>query len=429
MTLPPPTSPDTAIVREAIVLAGGEASRLGDIARSVPKCLQPVAGRPFIDHLIRELRRHGVRRVVFATGRLHEAVEQYIGDGSAFGIEAVYSLEPEPLGTAGAVALAARSLTGAFAYVCNGDSLLDCNLLRLSGLVRADERASIAMALRRVDDASRFGAVSLDAEGRVTCFAEKADAGPGLVNGGVYCARSEWLAGLEPRPSSLEADVFPAVVASGGIVGLACEGLFVDIGLPGSLEAAQQAVESWRHRPCAFLDRDGVINVDTDHVHTPEEFRFMPGMPQAIADLNDAGWLVVVVTNQAGIGRGYYTEDEFAAFTAWIDERLAEDGAHVDATYHCPHHPTAGLGEYRVDCECRKPHPGMLLRAISEWEPDLARSFMIGDTLKDMEAAEAAGIRGVQYRGGDLRAIVAALVDEMGAAAKTAPSPRGQGSS
>lgn len=421
--------PHDVIVREAIVLAGGEATRLGEIAAAVPKCLQPVAGRPFIDYLLRELRRHGVRRVVLATGRLHDAVEQHVGDGAAFGLEVDYSLEPEPLGTAGAVALAARHLTGHAAYVCNGDSLLDCNLLALAGALNGAPDIRVAVALHRVPDTRRFGAVTIGADGLVTAFCEKTGGGPGLVNGGIYCARAAWLRELPPVPSSLERDVFPPLVAAGSMAAVATEGLFIDIGLPESLADAQQVVQQWRHRPCAFLDRDGVINVDTDYVHTPAEFRFMPGMPEAIRALNDAGWLAIVITNQAGIGRGYYTEADFAQFTAWIDERLAEAGAHVDATYHCPHHPTAGVGDYLRECECRKPKPGMLLRAIDDWEPDTRRSFMLGDMPKDLAAAEGAGIRGVRYDGGDLAALVRDLMDEMGGPAWRAALTGEQGSS
>jgi D-glycero-D-manno-heptose 1,7-bisphosphate phosphatase len=113
-----------------------------------------------------------------------------------------------------------------------------------------------------------------------------------------------------------------------------------------------------------------------------------------------------VITNQAGIGRGLYTEAEFAAFSAWIDERLAEVGAHVDATYHCPHHPTAGIGEYLTACDCRKPAPGMLLRAIRDWDVDVAASVMIGDKPHDIAAAEAAGVRGLLFEGGDLDGFV-----------------------
>jgi D-glycero-D-manno-heptose 1,7-bisphosphate phosphatase len=134
-------------------------------------------------------------------------------------------------------------------------------------------------------------------------------------------------------------------------------------------------------------------------------------MPEAIRLLNDAGWLAIVITNQAGIGRGKYTEEQFAQFSEWIDDRLAEGGAHVDAVYHCPHHPTAGLGEYRRECECRKPGPGMVKRAIADWEPDVARSFLLGDKDSDVEAARAAGVRGVLYTGGDLRDIIGSLIE------------------
>lgn len=399
-----------AIVREALVLAGGLATRLGESAADVPKCLQQVAGRPFLDHLIWNLRRQGVRRIVLCTGRLHDAVEAHVGDGSALGIEAVYAREPEPLGTAGAVALGARLLTGELALVVNGDSLFDVNQLDLAVHLRRAPDAAAALALRRESDPARFGSVALDPDGRLSAFSEKVDGGDALVNGGVYCVRSAWLASLPVVHSSLERDVFPALAAEGRLVGMVRDGFFTDIGTPDSLVTAQTAVATWRRKPCAFLDRDGTINVDRYYVHTPAEFDFTPGMPDAIRMLNDAGWLVVVITNQAGIGRGLYTESEFESFTAWIDERLAEAGAHVDATYHCPHHPTAGVGEYLRECDCRKPAPGMLLRAISEWEPDVSRSFMLGDMPKDLGAAAAAGVRGVAYRGGNVSDLIAGLI-------------------
>lgn len=163
-------------------------------------------------------------------------------------------------------------------------------------------------------------------------------------------------------------------------------------------------------RPAAFLDRDGVVNVDTGFVHRPEDFRFAPGMPEAIRLLNEAGWLVIVITNQSGIGRGLFTQEEFDALMGWLDGELASAGAHIDATYSCPHHPTEGLGEYRRECDCRKPEPGLILRAIREWEPDVSRSVLIGDSDRDMEAARAAGVRGVLYRGGDLAQLVRGII-------------------
>ena len=419
------------MVPDAVILAGGLATRLGDLAAATPKCLMPVAGRPFVDHLLWDLRRHGVRRVVFAVGRLGEQVESHVGDGSAFGVEAVYSREESAMGTGGALALAAEHVTTDEALVLNGDSLFDVNYLDLALRLRAAAAggARAVIALREVEDASRYGSVrvvggaesALAAPGAATAdaaatacvaaFDEKGVTGPGLVSGGVYCVQSSLLRSLPREPHSLETEVFPRLVVEGELYGAVYDGLFIDIGVRDSLELAQTAVAAWRRRPVAFLDRDGVLNVDVNYLHKPEQVVWLPGAIEAVRELNDAGYLVIVVTNQAGIGRGFYTESDFEVFTAWMAERLADAGAHVDAVYHCPHHPTEALPGWREDCECRKPRPGMFLRAIAEWDVDVERSFMVGDKPGDLEAARAAGIaHGVLFTGGDLRDAVRPLM-------------------
>ncbi|MCP3726175.1 D-glycero-beta-D-manno-heptose 1,7-bisphosphate 7-phosphatase [Paraburkholderia sp. CNPSo 3272] len=142
-----------------------------------------------------------------------------------------------------------------------------------------------------------------------------------------------------------------------------------------------------------FLDRDGVINVDIGYLHRPEDCTFVPGIFELVRKARRAGYGVFVVTNQAGIARGYYDERTFDAFTAWMLERFVAEGAPITQVYYCPHHPTAGLGEYKRHCECRKPAPGMFLRAAREHGIDLERSVMIGDAETDMVAAEQAGIQ------------------------------------
>jgi D-glycero-D-manno-heptose 1,7-bisphosphate phosphatase len=141
------------------------------------------------------------------------------------------------------------------------------------------------------------------------------------------------------------------------------------------------------------------------------------GARAAIRGANDRGILVLVVTNQAGIARGLYTEAEFHAFTAWIDAELATARAHVDATYYCPHHPTEGRGDNRRACRCRKPGPGLIERALAEWGFDPTRSVLVGDAVQDLEAAAAAGIRGVQFEGGSLLACVQQALAEPARAA------------
>lgn len=144
----------------------------------------------------------------------------------------------------------------------------------------------------------------------------------------------------------------------------------------------------------AFLDRDGVVNVDYGYVYTPSTFALCPDVLQACRRLHEADYKLIVVTNQAGIGRGYYTTEQFLDFTRWIDDLFRDAGVPITATYYCPHHPEMGLGEYRKACQCRKPAPGMLLRAISEHGLNAGESFLAGDKLSDIEAARAAGVRG-----------------------------------
>lgn len=145
-------------------------------------------------------------------------------------------------------------------------------------------------------------------------------------------------------------------------------------------------------RRAAFLDRDGVINVDLGYVVRPEDFHFVPGVLDAARELARRGFALVVITNQSGIARGLYTVDDFQRLTRWMRERFAEAGAPLAGVYYCPHHPTEGRGAYRVDCTCRKPAPGMLRAAAHELGLDLARSVLFGDRRSDLEAAHAAGV-------------------------------------
>lgn len=145
-------------------------------------------------------------------------------------------------------------------------------------------------------------------------------------------------------------------------------------------------------RPAAFLDRDGVINIDHGYVYRQEDFAFVPGAIEAAAELAGMGYALVVVTNQSGIARGYYTENDFRALTRWMSARFAQAGAPLAGVYHCPHHPEAGDGALRSDCDCRKPAPGMLLAAARDLVLDRSRSVLFGDKCDDLRAARAAGV-------------------------------------
>jgi D-glycero-D-manno-heptose 1,7-bisphosphate phosphatase len=162
-------------------------------------------------------------------------------------------------------------------------------------------------------------------------------------------------------------------------------------------------------RAAVFLDRDGVLNRDLNYVHSIDRFEPVPGAAEAIAWLNAQGRKVVFVTNQGGIGRGYYSEDQLRAFTHWIEDWLLERGARIEATYYCPHHPTEGQGAYLQTCGCRKPEPGMIRAALADLDLDPRRCLLIGDQKTDVAAAEAAGLTGHLFDGTNLLAFVQRL--------------------
>jgi D-glycero-D-manno-heptose 1,7-bisphosphate phosphatase len=150
-----------------------------------------------------------------------------------------------------------------------------------------------------------------------------------------------------------------------------------------------------------FLDRDGVITPEPPHyAHELKQLAFIPKSADAVRLLNENGFLVIIVSNQAGIARGYYQEEDAALFNQAMREKLAEEGAHIDAIYYCPHHPEATVGRYRVDCDCRKPKPGMLIRAERELNIDLKQSFLVGDKLSDIEAGKRAGCKTIMVKTG-----------------------------
>lgn len=153
-------------------------------------------------------------------------------------------------------------------------------------------------------------------------------------------------------------------------------------------------------RKTVFLDRDGTINVEKNYLYRPEEFEFIPKVPEAIARLNNAGYQVIVVSNQAGVARGYYSEDDVIKLHQYVNEQLSKYKAHIDVFYYCPHHPDAGIGKYKMKCHCRKPETGLFEKACEDFDVDIEDSWMIGDNIGDIKAGNNFHLKTILVRTG-----------------------------
>jgi D,D-heptose 1,7-bisphosphate phosphatase len=397
-------------VKQCVILVGGLGTRLGPLTRDVPKPLLPIGGRVFIDFLLDQILRHGFTEVICLAGYLSDAVRHWALNARRPGFDVKVVVEPEPWGTAGAL-LASRDLLDEEFLLFNGDSIFDINLLDLTVCRPSGEWAGL-IALRSMKDTGRYGVVEADGD-RILSFAERPPAGgPGLINGGVYRLKRQALNMIGSPPSSIEREVFPAMAHQRLLRGRTYDRFFLDIGVPQAFESAQALLPELVRRPALFLDRDGVVNLEVGYAHRPDQIKWVPGIFQAVKVANDAGFYVFVVTNQAGVARGLYSERAVIDLHQWMNTRFREYGAHIDEFAYCPHHPTAGSTKYTRVCECRKPAPGMLTDLAQRWSIDLTRSLFVGDRDTDLQAAHGVGIPSVLHRANSVMVTIDAWLKE-----------------
>lgn len=375
--------------RDAVILAGGYGTRLAQAVPGISKPMVPVAGKPFLRFILDQMAAAKFERVVIADGYRREQIESTLGKKYR-GMELVYSSEDTPLLTGGAAKKALRCCRGDWVFVLNGDTYLEVDFSSMELVAKKAAKNVLAvLAVKHMSNFDRYGTVDVLGDGTVAAFNEKTFCSEGLINAGAYLVRRNALR-VMPDKFSLETDWFESVVRSGCLRTFECDGAFIDIGVPDDYERAQTLLSPLARKwKLAFFDRDGTINVDTGHLCSPEKLKLVPSViPLLKYYTDDSDYKVIVVTNQAGIAKGFYTKAQMHDLHRAMDEKLQELDCRIDAYYYCPHHP-----EYTGPCECRKPKPGMLLAAMHDFDALPEECVMYGDKESDRMAAEAAGVK------------------------------------
>ena len=366
---------------QAIILAGGFGTRLQKVVSDVPKPMAPIGKKPFLEYMLDELNNQGFNKAVLAVGYKKECIIEYFGYKYK-NLDLVYSVEDEPLGTGGCVKQAIEFIDDEFVFVLNGDTMFKIDFNKMK------ELKTLSIACKRMYEFDRYGEVHIE-EGIIKSFNEKKHVKEGYINGGIYYMPKDIFTkyNLEKK-FSMEKDFFEKYMSSLNIRAFLSEDYFIDIGIPEDYEKAQFDLKK---KKILFLDRDGVINVDFGHVHKKDDFKFCEGIFDLCREYQTKGYYVVVVTNQAGIGKGLYTIDEFLTLNEFMIDEFKKQGIYVLNVYYCPHKPDD-------NCDCRKPKPGLFIKAIKDLNADLDKSVAIGDKISDLEAAHAAGIKNLVFK-------------------------------
>lgn len=389
----------------AVITAGGKGTRVASVDSSIPKPLLPVAGKPVLQHQIECLKRQGVERITLTIGYLGSLIREYFGDGGRFGVKIDYIEEDVPLGTAGALYYLKNSVHDDF-FLINGDLIFDVDLRRMLEFHKAHHGAA-TLLVHPNDHPYDSGLVTADSDGRVCGWLTKEDVCgwyQNRVNAGIHVLSPRLLEKLEqPQKLDLDREILKPLIPSGGVYAYRTPEYVKDMGTPERIAQVERDLQSGlvlqknlsRPQRAVFLDRDGTINRHVGFLKRLEEFQLIDGAAEAIRHINQSGCLAVVVTNQPVIARGDITWEQLEEIHRKMETLLGKEGAYVDDIFVCPHHPDRGFpGEvpaYKLQCNCRKPKPGLLLQAAEKYHIDLSKSCMIGDSQRDVEAGRTAG--------------------------------------
>jgi D-glycero-alpha-D-manno-heptose 1-phosphate guanylyltransferase len=381
------------MIKEAIVLAGGLGTRLRDAVPDLPKCMAPVAGKPFLSYVIDHLRMQGVEHFIFSLGYKWETIEEYLQKEYST-LNYISVIEEEPLGTGGAIKLALEKLASGSVVIANGDTLFKINLNKILETHRTNH-AECTLALKLMQHFDRYGVVEAGNNGKIISFREKKYYQNGLINGGVYLLNKEkFISRSFPEKFSFEKDYLEKFCDEENFFGSVQDEYFIDIGIPNDYQRAQnelkrpeldlkQIDKKWT----LFLDRDGVINEERvgEYVLHWGEFIFSKGVLDVFKKLSDCFGRVIIISNQRGVGKGLMTEADLQSIHLEMQREVEIVKGKIDKIYYCI--------EKDDKCFNRKPNPGMALQAFQDFSDiDPSKSIMVGNKPGDMKFGRAAGM-------------------------------------
>jgi histidinol-phosphate phosphatase family protein len=382
----------------------------------------PVGGKPLLEHQVELARQYGFTDLVFFVHYRAGLIEKYFGDGKSLGVQIRYVLESEPLGTAGAVLADFEQLAERF-VVMYGDTMVNVDLEKI-WRAHVQHRADATLLLHPNDHPFDSDLVEVNAKSEVVAFHNRPHPEgvwrQNLVNAGLYVLEKRVLAAFhENRSTKPEAlldfgkDVFPAMLRQrANLFGYNSPEYIKDIGTPQRYdricrEFAQGVIARSSFatpQRAVFLDRDGTLVPDKDCLRSADGLELLPGVAEALHQLNHGGWRTVLVTNQPVVAKGWCTETELQNIHNKLETLLGREHAFLDRIYFCPHHPEKGFpgerADLKVDCNCRKPKIGMIQSAVADLNIDLHQSWFVGDTTTDVQTAKNAGVKSILVRTG-----------------------------
>jgi len=398
---------------QAIILAGGKGTRLRERLGHLPKPLIDICGLPLLERQILLLKKHGFTEVLVLVNHAADQIVNYCASKENWGLNVHCIDDGQPKGTAGATLAVFEQLDHEF-LVMYGDTMVDVDLTRFYRHHKQVEGMAATLFLHPNDHPQDSDLVEMDEDGFITAFHpyphEASRYYPNLVNAALYWVRKQSLARWrhESRPLDYGKDLFPAMLQRGmKLRGFNSPEYIKDIGTPARLDKVCadflsgkiERANLGQPQAMVFLDRDGTINREVDHLNTPEQFELLPDVAEAIRRLNRSEYRCCVVTNQPVIARGEASVEALRQIHNKMETLLGRSGAFLDRIYYCPHHPDGGFPGERAplkkDCDCRKPKTGMIDLAIGDFRGCREKSWLIGDTSVDMETARRAGVKSV----------------------------------